>query len=127
MIRAYDKRIQLKVPGKNKQSGAANHVMEEYPNTVWIKDVVYQRYRLLYKGTATTPAGATTCSFCLMLASRGPVYSSVAAAGGLGKYHPNDDCQITVVAKGADLPEGYDPEALYFDYLAARKAETATK
>ncbi|WP_279020462.1 hypothetical protein [Mobiluncus mulieris] len=37
--------------------------------------------------------GATTCDFCLMLASRGPVYGSSETAGGEGnKYHDHCDC-----------------------------------
>ena len=37
--------------------------------------------------------GATTCDFCLMLASRGPVYGSAETAGGEGnKYHDHCDC-----------------------------------
>lgn len=35
-------RFQLRVPGKGKQSGAANRVAKEFPNVVWIKEVVYQ-------------------------------------------------------------------------------------
>lgn len=37
--------------------------------------------------------GATTCDFCLMLASRGPVYGSSETAGGEGnKYHDHCYC-----------------------------------
>lgn len=34
-------RFQLKVPGKGKQSASANRIVEEFPNTVWIKEIVY--------------------------------------------------------------------------------------
>lgn len=34
-------------------------------------------------GVARVPSGASTCRFCIMLASRGAIYSSVEAAGGV--------------------------------------------
>lgn len=43
--------------------------------------------------------GATTCDFCLMLASRGSVYGSAETAGGEGnKYHDHCDCILVPVA-----------------------------
>lgn len=63
------------------------------------------------------PTGAHTCAFCLMLASRGPVYGSKESAGGDGnKYHHECDCVPTPSWGGNDLPKGYDPDALYEVY-----------
>lgn len=63
---------------------------------------------------ARVPAGAETCSFCLMLASRGFVYASESKAGDLAKYH--GDCDCAVVAEDNIVPEGYDPDELYARY-----------
>jgi len=71
---------------------------------------------------ARVPSGAETCAFCLMLASRGPVYLSEAAAGkqGMNAYHGDCDCVPTPIFPTDDLPEGYDPDALYAQYEEAR-------
>ncbi len=74
---------------------------------------------------ARVPRGATTCGFCLMLASRGWAYTSEHAAfyrGDGKKYHGNCDCQ-PVPKFGNKTPkiDGYDPETLYTEYLDARK------
>ncbi|MDY5151345.1 hypothetical protein R6G85_02435 [Actinotignum urinale] len=68
-----------------------------------------------------------TCDFCLILASRGPVYGSEKSAGGEGnKYHDDCDC-LPVPVKGKWVPNsgspmgvswvgdspGYDFEKLY--------------
>ncbi|EEZ90353.1 hypothetical protein HMPREF0578_0259 [Mobiluncus mulieris 28-1] len=71
--------------------------------------------------------GATTCDFCLMLASRGPVYGSSETAGGEGnKYHDHCDCiPVPVVGRWVvdsstqrgyrweGQSPGYDFEELY--------------
>jgi hypothetical protein len=67
---------------------------------------------------ARVPVGET-CAFCLMLASRGAVYGSEVSAR---KFHGNDDCVPTPVWRDDPYPEGYDPDALYEQYNAARKA-----
>lgn len=70
---------------------------------------------------ARVPSGTETCAFCLMLASRGPVYASAQTAGGrMRKYHGKCDCVPTPLWDGDDLPAGYDPDALYERYNAAR-------
>lgn len=73
---------------------------------------------------ARVPSGAKTCAFCEMVASRGFVYHDERKAGqiGLGNdYHNDCDCQV-VVEFDADQHhiEGYDPDAMYARYLAAR-------
>lgn len=71
-------------------------------------------------GWARVPTGPSTCAFCLMLASRGPVYGSAAAAGRMHEYHADCDCQPTPVWGNDRLPEGYDPDALYRTFQSAR-------
>lgn len=70
---------------------------------------------------ARVPSGAETCAFCLMLASRGPVYHSGQSAGRDRKYHAECDCQPVPVWDGDALPEGYAPDDLYAKYEAARR------
>lgn len=70
---------------------------------------------------ARVPTGAKTCAWCIMLASRGFVYSSVQSAGEMGQYHPFCDCQI-VPGFGDTKLKGYDPSALYDMYYNARKS-----
>lgn len=59
-----------------------------------------------------------TCAFCLMLASRGPVYLSAQTAGAWNRYHDACDCQPMPHWPGQDVP--YDPDELYSHYLEAR-------
>lgn len=60
-------------------------------------------------------SGAENCGFCVMLASRGPVYSSAAEAGrgqasdrdyaaGINTYHTNCDCLVVPVYDYASWP-----------------------
>lgn len=69
--------------------------------------------------------GKGPCSFCTVLASRGPVYASTATAGARGtgnEYH--DECYCVPMAMPAadaahpfgrpeDWPKGYNPEKIY--------------
>lgn len=60
---------------------------------------------------ARVPTGATTCPYCLMLASRGFVYRTEAKA--LNANHRHCDCRIIEGFEGMEV-EGYDPD-LYYD------------
>ena len=76
-------------------------------------------------GWARVPTGSETCSFCLMLASRGGVYRSkqIAKLGTNGKkYHGACDCTPVLVRDESDYPEGYDPGALFDVYDSAVSA-----
>ena len=69
---------------------------------------------------ARVPAGAHTCAFCAMLASRGFVYHSEDKAG---RFH--DDCHCQIVPEWGRGPahiEGYDPDAMHAMYEQARRA-----
>ena len=74
---------------------------------------------------ARVPSGAETCDFCLMLASRGFVYHTDAAAS---HAHANCDCRVIPSWRGNGV-EGYDPGAIYdrwqasIDETAAERAE----
>lgn len=93
-----------------------------------LDELVKQPYRSTYQdsaiasgaGWARVPTGAETCAFCLMLASRGAVYSSEQTAGGGKAYHGACDCAPTLVRDEGDYPDGYNPDALYDQYQAAR-------
>lgn len=79
---------------------------------------------------ARVPAGATTCAFCLMLASRGWVYRSQETAEHRkrgDRYHA--DCDCTVAPSWDRKPpaiSGYDPDSLYSQYMAARNEADGT-
>ncbi|KAA8832602.1 hypothetical protein [Bifidobacterium tissieri] len=70
---------------------------------------------------ARVPQGPT-CGFCLMLASRGFVYSSAEAAGGdMNDYHNDCDCEpVPSWDKKNPKIEGYDPDKFYKQYQACR-------
>lgn len=67
---------------------------------------------------ARVPTGAQTCKFCLMLASRGAIYLSQKSAD--DSYHGDCDCQAVPIWDDSDLPEGYNPDALYEQYIALK-------
>ncbi|WGW12743.1 hypothetical protein LWF01_02930 [Saxibacter everestensis] len=88
------------------------------------RDVIHESTRVTRGATyARVPSGMDTCDFCLDMASRGAVYASRRNAGGEGNdYHDLCNCAPVAVASEADLPDGYDPDALYEAY-AARQAK----
>lgn len=59
---------------------------------------------------ARIPSGATTCKWCVMLASRGADFTSLASAGAGNEWHDNCDCVPTVIRKASDWPEDHDRE-----------------
>jgi len=75
---------------------------------------------------ARVPQGETTCDFCIMLASRGPIYYTEESAGAFSKFHYRCDCKVVPFfnTESAGLSrrsspmtiEGYDPDALYKQY-----------
>lgn len=74
---------------------------------------------------ARIPKGATPCAWCLMLASRGPVYASEATA--LASSHGDDKCGTAPIWEGDRLPKGYDPDGLYDIYQTGREAAGSSK
>lgn len=70
---------------------------------------------------ARVPVGKT-CAFCLMVASRGPVYRSAETAG--REFHAKCDCQPVPSwdrsGGGDDLPPSYDEGGLYGLYDRAK-------
>lgn len=71
---------------------------------------------------ARVPRGPKTCAFCEMLASRGFVYASSNTAGEINKFHSHCDCEIVPSWKGRTaFIHGYDPDAMYDRYRAARE------
>ena len=61
---------------------------------------------------ARVPAGAETCTFCLMLASRGAVYHSRKTAGEFKHFHRNCECKVVPGFEDnpdAELVEGIKP------------------
>ena len=65
---------------------------------------------------ARVPTGVETCTFCLMLASRGAVYHTRKTAGEWGRFHRGCDCKVVPSFEGdpeAELVQGVKPRELY--------------
>ena len=65
---------------------------------------------------ARVPTGFETCTFCLMLASRGAVYHSRKTAGEWRHFHRGCDCKVVPSFEGdpdAELVQGVKPRELY--------------
>ena len=65
---------------------------------------------------ARVPTGFETCTFCLMLASRGAVYYSRKTAGEWRHFHRNCDCKVVPRFEKdplAVLVEGHNPREAY--------------
>ncbi len=79
---------------------------------------------------ARVPTGYETCTFCLMLASRGAVYSTRQTAGEFRHFHRGCDCKVVpgfMCDPDAELVEGCKPEVLRRQWKrieAARKKRT---
>lgn len=76
---------------------------------------------------ARVPTGEETCDFCIMLASRGPVYHTEESAGAFDHWHAHCDCRVVPFWGTYDVGpsrrgsvmsvEGYDPDELYDRYV----------
>lgn len=83
---------------------------------------------------ARVPQGEKTCDFCIMLASRGPVYKTEASAGAFTQFHLHCDCKVMPFwntyavydptdghfvgrRSGSTSYEGYDPDAYFSQYV----------
>ena len=68
---------------------------------------------------ARVPTGTETCTFCLMLASRGAVYHSRKTAGEWRHFHRGCDCKVVPSFEGdpdVELVQGVKPRELYERY-----------
>lgn len=64
---------------------------------------------------ARVPTGFETCTFCIMLASRGAVYHTRRSAGDFKHFHRHCDCKVVPGFEDdpdAELVEGVNPEEL---------------
>lgn len=64
---------------------------------------------------ARVPTGFETCTFCIMLASRGAVYHTRKSAGEFRHFHRHCDCKVVPGFEDdpdAELVEGVNPEEL---------------
>lgn len=79
-------------------------------------------------GWARTSVGTTTCSFCLMLISRGPVYRSRKTAGAMKQFHNKCDCVVVPVFDVNSFPgrdEWLAAEKLWADSTAGKSGKDA--
>lgn len=76
---------------------------------------------------ARVPTGFDTCTFCLMLASRGAVYHTRKTAGEFKHFHRRCDCKIVPGFEDdpdAELVEGVRPKELYELYKQFKEIES---
>lgn len=76
---------------------------------------------------ARVPTGFETCTFCLMLASRGAVYHTRKSAGEFKRFHRRCDCKVVPSFEDdadAELVEGVRPKELYERYRAIKQIDS---
>ena len=76
---------------------------------------------------ARVPTGTETCTFCLMLASRGAVYHSRKTAGEWRHFHRGCDCKVVPSFEGdpdAELVQGVKPRELYERYRMLKQIDS---
>ena len=76
---------------------------------------------------ARVPTGFETCTFCLMLASRGAVYHTRKSAGEFKHFHRRCDCKVVPSFEDdadAELVEGVRPKELYELYKQFKEIES---
>ena len=76
---------------------------------------------------ARVPTGFETCTFCLMLASRGAVYHTRKAAGEFKRFHRRCDCKVVPSFEDdadAELVEGVRPKELRERYRAIKQIDS---
>ncbi len=77
---------------------------------------------------ARVPTGLETCTFCIMLASRGAVYHTRKSAGEFRHFHRNCDCKVVPGFEedpDAELVEGVRPEELRERWWQMEKVDAA--
>lgn len=78
---------------------------------------------------ARVPTGFETCTFCLMLASRGAVYHTRKAAGEFRHFHRRCDCKVVPSFEDdadAELVEGVRPKELYERYKQFKEIDAGS-
>ena len=76
---------------------------------------------------ARVPTGFETCTFCLMLASRGAVYHTRKTAGEWKHFHRGCDCKVVPSFEGdpdAELVQGVKPRELYERYRMLKQIDS---
>ena len=76
---------------------------------------------------ARVPTGTETCTFCLMLASRGAVYHTRKTAGEWRRFHRGCDCKVVPSFEGdpeAELVQGVKPRELYERYKVFKQIDS---
>ena len=75
---------------------------------------------------ARIPTGFETCTFCLMLASRGSVYYTRKTAGEFKHFHRGCDCKVVPSFDPdpeAEVVEGVKPRELYEQWKACKRVD----
>lgn len=99
------------------------HSMKRALNDTVSKNVARDKKRGIRY--ARVPMGGETCAFCLMLASRGFVYSSASTAGEGVHYHKSCRCKAVPGVQGVTKVAGYSPDRLYKLYKGEQTATSS--
>jgi len=120
LARAGDAEASLEALSESTESWVKNSARQTVSDAA-AKDPAKVRF-------ARVPTGAVTCSFCMMLASRGWIYASEKSAGAFDRYHAHCDCQVVPswASKPASIA-GYDPEEIKKRYDAGEFEEDSRK
>ena len=100
-----------------------NDVLRSLNETI-IQNVGRDRKKGVRFARVTT--GAETCTFCIMLASRGAVYHTRKSAGEFRKFHRGCDCKVLPGFEDdpdAELVEGVRPEELRDQWWQMEKVD----
>ncbi len=76
---------------------------------------------------ARVPTGRETCTFCIMLASRGAVYHTRKSAGEFKHFHRHCDCKVVPGFEDdpdAELVEGYKPKELKQMWITLKEVDS---
>lgn len=104
--------------GKHAQSLALLELVTDEMVRQFGRDAVQESAKANKRMYARVPVGET-CSWCLMLASRGFAYHSETDAGKMAKFHGDCDCEI--VPDNGVIPDGYDADVLYEQYQSVHQ------
>ena len=115
-----------------RMAGLTDELVKQPGRSSMIRSSTSQKIRF-----ARVPTGADTCTWCLMLASRGAIYVSAETAKKssrvlvAGKFHSDCNCAVEPVKTDDDLArlgaDGYDPAALYTRWQDSLAAEEAAR
>lgn len=119
----------LDKPDPEKTLSVLNTKMDKFVKEPGRQTVIYNADNDDNAIWVRVPTGDETCSFCLVLATRGvagPAYSTERSAGSKvygeeNLFHGDCDCEVVRLGRDDEYPKGYVPEELYDFYKESTK------